>query len=321
MANAHSHAHDDHAAHSHHIVGPLILRSILFLLLVFTILTVGQAQFEIWFQNAFDFTFPKWVNIVVVMAIASVKAALVMAFFMQLKYDKPINTMVMAFCYFAVVIFIGFTSMDLLTRDRVTPWKSGPVVAGGTTTPVKSARDRFQTVFFTDAKYVENRLVCRQLDGYAHELTAKSQFVSGASLESHFEAIDALGHAAGHLRDAMIKRAPISGARMHAVEELEGGMKGMSDEAASIIKSLSMRLASEPAPLDSEAAMKADFAAIEAYSHSHGHGAHGGHAHEGSTKNRTRTSHGVSGALDTKPGQHADHSAHGDVHAPASSGH
>lgn len=319
MAHAHtdSHGHDSHGDHGHKIVGPIILRSVLAILLVFTVLTVGQAQFEQWFQGQFDFMFPKWVNIVVVMAIASVKAALVMAYFMQLRYDNPLNTMIMAFCYFAVVIFIGFTSMDLLTRDRVTPWKSGPVVAGGTITPVKVARDRFQTAFFTKAEYVENRLVARQLDTYAHDIAARADFLKEDAAADAIAASEAVSHVAGHIRDTMINKKPKAGARRHAAELLEAAAAKASGGAGALINEAARRLASEEPPADSEAAMKADFAAIEAHSHSHGHAAH--HEDASSTRNKTRGRSGVSGALDTAPGQHHDQPAH--TPAPASSGH
>ncbi|MFZ4572806.1 MAG: cytochrome C oxidase subunit IV family protein [Phycisphaerales bacterium] len=320
---SHNHSHADdhgHGGHGHKIVGPLILRSVLVLLLILTVLTVGQAQAELWFQGEFDFAFPAWVNIVIVMAIAGVKAAFVMAFFMQLRYDNPLNTLAMAFCYFAVVIFIGFTSMDLLTRDRVTPWKSGPVVPGGTTTPVKSARDRFQTTFFTAPVYVETRLVARQIDGYAHELAARAEFLTGDAAKDAVHASEVVAHAAADLRETMLMKRPVEGARRHAVEELEAAASKLGSSAGSLVMETSRRLASEEAPADSEAAMKADLVAMETHAHSHSHGHAHGHGHEGSDHNRSRPRSGVSGATDTAPGERHDE-AHGhDAPAAAPAG-
>ncbi len=121
-----------HGHHGHVIVGPFVLRTVLALLLFFTVLTVGQAQLEVFIAKSLNVTFPLWVNIVACMAIAVVKAVLVMAYFMQLRYDNPMNTIVMAFTILGVALFIGFTSLDLLTRDRVYAWKDGQITAGGT---------------------------------------------------------------------------------------------------------------------------------------------------------------------------------------------
>ncbi len=127
------HGAGGHGQHeSHVIVGPFTLRLILAILLFFTATTVGLAQLEIWIAGFFDITLPLWLNIVIAMSIATVKAVLVMAYFMQLRYDNPINTILMGFCIFGVLLFICFTAMDLLTRDRIYDFKEGQVVAGGT---------------------------------------------------------------------------------------------------------------------------------------------------------------------------------------------
>jgi caa(3)-type oxidase subunit IV len=132
-------AHDSHAAegdhghsHGHVIVPPITLATILGLLLFFTLLTVGAAQAEIWAMNYFNITLPGWVNIVGAMTIATIKCVLVMAYFMQLRYDSPLNTIVMLFTILGVGLFIGFTSLDLLTRNRVYADKATIVVPGGT---------------------------------------------------------------------------------------------------------------------------------------------------------------------------------------------
>jgi cytochrome c oxidase subunit 4 len=122
------HGHD----HGHVIVGPFTLRSVLGALLFFTVLTVFLAQAEVWAQSYFHIELPWWVNVVGAMSIAVVKALLVMGFFMQLKYDNPINTVLMCFCFAALMIFLGFTGMDLLNRDKVEPYKAVQVTPGGT---------------------------------------------------------------------------------------------------------------------------------------------------------------------------------------------
>jgi cytochrome c oxidase subunit 4 len=125
-----SEGHGQHA--SHVIVGPLTLRTVLAFLLVFTALTVGLAQLEVAIQHAFNIVLPWWVNVAVAMSIAVVKALLVMAYFMQLKYDNPINTMLMLVTFAALATFLFFTGVDLFNRGRIDPMKSAQLIAGGT---------------------------------------------------------------------------------------------------------------------------------------------------------------------------------------------
>lgn len=125
--NDKGHGHD----HGHVIVGPFTLRTVLAALLFFTVLTVFLAQAEVWAQAYFHIELPWWVNVVGAMSIAVVKAVLVMAFFMQLKYDNPINTVLMCFCIAALAIFLGFTGMDLFSLGAVDPQKQHQVISGG----------------------------------------------------------------------------------------------------------------------------------------------------------------------------------------------
>ncbi len=129
-----------HGQHkSHVIVGPFTLRSVLAALLFLTVLTVFQARLEVYLAHALEIEFPRWVNVVFCMAIAVIKALLVMGYFMQLKYDNPINTIVMAFTILGLGLFLGFTSLDLLNRDSVYAWKAGQVIPGGKSNGVTTA--------------------------------------------------------------------------------------------------------------------------------------------------------------------------------------
>jgi caa(3)-type oxidase subunit IV len=121
------HGHD----HGHVIVGPFTLRVVLAALLFCTVLTVFLAQAELWAEGYFHITIPWWVNVTGAMSIAVIKGLLVMGFFMQLKYDNPINTVLMCFCFAALAIFLGFTGMDLFNRGAVDPQKQHQVIAGG----------------------------------------------------------------------------------------------------------------------------------------------------------------------------------------------
>lgn len=162
-ASGHFNELDPHGAeaghHGHVIIGVTQLRLVLGALLLFTALTVGIAQLEVWVQAEFDILLPKWVNIVVAMSIATVKSLLVLAIFMQLRYDNPINSIIVAFSLLGVALFLGFTSLDLLTRDRVYEFKAGQVVAGGTGSGVEG----------TDGK----PLVVAARDRYIEKLTEK----------------------------------------------------------------------------------------------------------------------------------------------------
>jgi cytochrome c oxidase subunit IV len=132
-------ARGQHAAHV--IVGPLTLRSVLAVLLFFTVLTVAQARLEIYLTHALDMEFPRWVNIAFCMGIAVIKALLVMGFFMQLKYDNPINSVVMAFTFLGLALFLGFTALDLTGRGSVYTWKTTYREPGGTLLLTKKAKD------------------------------------------------------------------------------------------------------------------------------------------------------------------------------------
>ncbi len=118
--------------HGHHILSMRMLVTILALLLLLTGLTVGSAQAEIVIAEELGITIPQWVNVAVAMTIATIKAILVVAFFMQLYYDTKLNTMILLFCLLTFGLFIGFTSIDMGNRDRIYSWKDGQHTPGGT---------------------------------------------------------------------------------------------------------------------------------------------------------------------------------------------
>jgi cytochrome c oxidase subunit 4 len=117
--------------HHHHVTSWQLLLGILLALLFFTALTVFTAQGEQWVMDTFDVKIPHWVNIAGALSIATVKAVLVCAYFMQLRYDKALNTLVMLFCLLGVGLFLMFTMIDLGNRDTITPFKAGQAIEGG----------------------------------------------------------------------------------------------------------------------------------------------------------------------------------------------
>lgn len=118
--------------HGHVIVPWQTQLAVLAALLALTALTVGVAQAEGWVIRSLGADIPHWVNIVGAMFIATVKAVLVCMFFMQLKYDKPLNSIVFGFCLFCVFLFLFFATLDLTSRDTIRPEKAQSISAGGT---------------------------------------------------------------------------------------------------------------------------------------------------------------------------------------------
>ncbi|MFK7884282.1 MAG: cytochrome C oxidase subunit IV family protein [Phycisphaerales bacterium] len=114
-------------AHGHVVVGWKLQIGILAALMFFTALTVGFYNAEKWAEAAFLIHLPNWVNIVGAMSIASIKATLVCMYFMQLRYDKPLNTFALLFCLFAVGLFLFFSALDLSTRGWVNDFKYGEI--------------------------------------------------------------------------------------------------------------------------------------------------------------------------------------------------
>lgn len=117
-------------AHGHVVVGWKLQLGVLAALLFFTVLTVGFYNAEKWAEEAFLISLPNWVNIVGAMSIASIKATLVCMYFMQLRYDKPLNTFALLFCLFAVGLFLFFSMLDLSTRGWVNDFKFGEISDG-----------------------------------------------------------------------------------------------------------------------------------------------------------------------------------------------
>jgi cytochrome c oxidase subunit 4 len=109
------HNHEAHANHGHHdsqhgghhdhgFSHPMpiwMLLTVFFALLSLTVLTVFQSQFDL--GNA---------EIFASLTIATIKAALVILFFMHLLWDKPLNAIVILGSLIFVALFLGFTLMD-----------------------------------------------------------------------------------------------------------------------------------------------------------------------------------------------------------------
>lgn len=126
--------HGFHAGehHGHVIISPVVLINVLLALVFFTVLTVAISRAEIWIAELFNLNIPHWVNVSIALSIATIKSVLVCMYFMQLKYDKPLNSLIFLFCLFAVALFLGFSMLDMGTQGLVYRYSSRPIMTGGT---------------------------------------------------------------------------------------------------------------------------------------------------------------------------------------------
>ena len=95
----------EHPEHEHHIVGPATYAIIFACLLVGTLLTVGASLIEM----------GPW-NPVVAIAIACVKATLVVLFFMHIKYSSKLMKLTVGAGVFTFLILVGMSLADYMSR-------------------------------------------------------------------------------------------------------------------------------------------------------------------------------------------------------------
>ena len=107
-APAHGHEHD------HGGVG--VYAKTLIGLLVLTAITVAAASFD--FGQG---------NVVIALVIATVKASLVVLFFMHLRWDKPVNAIIAMAGFLFLGIFLMFCLIDFDSRNNYLPSNLHPV--------------------------------------------------------------------------------------------------------------------------------------------------------------------------------------------------
>lgn len=103
--------HDDHHGISH-VASIKVLLGTGGSLLVLTLVTVLATKVD----------FGASINLGIAMAIAVVKATLVILFFMHLKYDKIFHTVVFLSAILAAALFVGFTLMDTGQYQNTNIW-------------------------------------------------------------------------------------------------------------------------------------------------------------------------------------------------------
>lgn len=97
--------HGTHASSEHHVIPVKSYINVFFALIVLTVVTVGAAQIDFGVLNA-----------VVAFGIATVKAVLVMAIFMHLKYDNMMNRVIIGSAFFFLIVMYFFCAVDNGTR-------------------------------------------------------------------------------------------------------------------------------------------------------------------------------------------------------------
>lgn len=118
MANIEHHADahgDDHGEDHHgisHVASMKVLLGTGSTLLMLTLVTVGATRVD----------FGANINLAIAMAIAVLKATLVILFFMHLKYDRLFHTVIFVSAICAASLFIGFTLMDSSQYQQSNIW-------------------------------------------------------------------------------------------------------------------------------------------------------------------------------------------------------
>jgi cytochrome c oxidase subunit 4 len=107
MSAEHTHDHDDGAVHVH-ISSNRFYIGIFAALIALTVATVKVSYYD--FGSA---------NIIIAMLIATMKASLVAAFFMHLRYDQLFNTLAFLGAFLFLGIFILLTYDDMGKRGRL----------------------------------------------------------------------------------------------------------------------------------------------------------------------------------------------------------
>ncbi|HEY7338547.1 MAG TPA: cytochrome C oxidase subunit IV family protein [Bryobacteraceae bacterium] len=105
------------AAHEHEHGGVAIYAKTLIALLFLTAITIAAASFN--FGQG---------NVVIALAIATMKGSLVVLFFMHLRWDKPVNRIIAMAGFLFLGIFIAFCLLDFNSRNNYVPQNMHPTV-------------------------------------------------------------------------------------------------------------------------------------------------------------------------------------------------
>ena len=115
----HSHEHhaDDHGLS--HTASVKVLLSTGGALMVLTVITVLATKIDLGGN----------INLALAMAIAAIKATLVVLFFMHLKYDKVFHSVLFLGGVLAAALFVGFALMDSGQYQETIRWDTNTPIA------------------------------------------------------------------------------------------------------------------------------------------------------------------------------------------------
>ena len=105
------HAHDEHHGIAH-VAAVRVLLGTWIILMILTLITVGATKVD----------FGANYNLALAMAIAAIKATLVVLFFMHLRYDKVFHSVLVVGSLLAASLFVGFALMDSNQYQATNIW-------------------------------------------------------------------------------------------------------------------------------------------------------------------------------------------------------
>ena len=91
--------------HNHHIIPLKVYFQVIITLMILTVITVAASRVDFGAMNT-----------VIAMLIASIKAGLVLAFFMHLKYDDRLFIVGFGTSVFFLALLYAFSWLDIYTR-------------------------------------------------------------------------------------------------------------------------------------------------------------------------------------------------------------
>ncbi len=92
----------------HHIIPFKVYMAVYLALLVLTVVTVWVSRIDLGLNI---------INVLVAMLIASVKAMIVILYFMHQKYETTLNRITFFSAFFFLIVFFTLSAMDVFTRD------------------------------------------------------------------------------------------------------------------------------------------------------------------------------------------------------------
>lgn len=159
MANLHQNHLAGTQNHHHHITPLSIYIKTFAALIALTIITVITSYFD----------FGTW-NVAVAMLIATVKAVLVILFFMQLKYDGMANKVTFSASFLFLGIFLCLTAADFVFRQTIEPMHIEKMTGGGgaETDPKKLNMANAALVAKGKDLFAAQCVACHGVDGHGN---------------------------------------------------------------------------------------------------------------------------------------------------------